>query len=82
MAWLLLPGLWPNVHEAGLAQPLKARVYFSRAIGQKGPDHAIAKSLEASLSLSSPPFIKLLLCSKQLHAFSLILRIVVQGGES
>ena len=64
-----------------LHKPLKDRAHF-RAVGQKDPFHSIAESREASLSLSSPPFIKLLLCSKQLHTFSLILRKVMQSGYS
>ena len=65
-----------------LGKHLKDRAHFSRAVGQKDPFHSIAESRETSLSLSSPPFIKLLLCSEQLHVFSLILRIVMQSGYS
>lgn len=43
MAWPLSPGLWPNVYEAGLATPLKARVQFSGAVGPKGPYHSMAR---------------------------------------
>ena len=60
--WL---GLYPQDHgpvSVRLGKPLKDRAHFSRAVGQKDPFHSIAESQE--LSLSSPPFIKLLFCSE------------------